>query len=93
VVDFGSGSGVVAIAAAIAGASNNIALDSDKNALEATKLNARWNQVTIDIYDDLGALKLNKSNALILIPDVFYGRETYPYYKASSPTLESNRKS
>lgn len=81
VVDFGSGSGVVAIAAAIAGASHSIALDSDKNALEATKLNARLNQVTVDICDDLEALKLDKSNALLIISDVFYERENIPLLK------------
>jgi predicted nicotinamide N-methyase len=78
VVDFGCGSGVVAIAAAIAGAANSIALDIDENALEATKLNAYLNQATVVTCDNLAVLEVDKSSALLLISDVFYDRENIP---------------
>lgn len=52
VLDFGSGSGVVAIAAALAGAREVIACDSDPHALRACAENARLNGVTLVLADD-----------------------------------------
>lgn len=78
VVDFGSGSGVVAIAAAMAGACRSIALDIDKNALQATKINARLNHVTVDIGDDLKSLDVDPASSILLVADVFYDRENIP---------------
>ena len=46
-LDFGSGSGVVAIAAAKAGARRVYACDIDDMAIDAIKANARLNQVDI----------------------------------------------
>ncbi|MDX1456698.1 MAG: 50S ribosomal protein L11 methyltransferase [Marinobacter sp.] len=52
VLDFGSGSGVVAIAAALAGAQEVIACDLDPAALDAAQANAALNGVTLTRCDD-----------------------------------------
>src|SRR5256885_14550221 len=49
VLDLGSGSGLVAIAAAKAGAAHALAADIDEFALSAIALNARANDVSVDI--------------------------------------------
>ncbi len=49
VVDLGAGSGVVAIAAAMAGAAGVVAVDNDPAALEAVCANAVLNAVDVDI--------------------------------------------
>jgi len=49
VLDFGAGSGIVAIAAAKAGASSVLAVDIDAFAAAAITLNARANDVEIDV--------------------------------------------
>jgi ribosomal protein L11 methyltransferase len=48
-VDLGCGSGVLAIVAAKLGFAPVIALDSDANAVEATRLNAEANGVAVDV--------------------------------------------
>ena len=48
VLDFGTGAGIVAIAACLAGASRVTASDTDPMALQATLLNARLNGVKIE---------------------------------------------
>ncbi len=52
VLDFGSGSGIVAIAAAMAGAREAIACDIDPAALDAAAANARLNNVKVSLCDD-----------------------------------------
>jgi ribosomal protein L11 methyltransferase len=49
VVDVGCGSGVLAIVAAKLGFAPVVALDADANAVEATRLNAAANRVTVDV--------------------------------------------
>lgn len=78
VIDFGCGSGVVAIAAAKAGACRSVALDIDKNALQAAKINARLNQAVVETSDDLNSMSVDPENSLVLIADVFYDRENIP---------------
>lgn len=72
VLDFGAGSGVAAIAAAKAGASEVIACDTDPLARAATAWNARRNQVSLvssaDFDDVSGRIDL------ILVADVLYDR-------------------
>ncbi|MEW5011991.1 MAG: 50S ribosomal protein L11 methyltransferase [Cycloclasticus sp.] len=53
VIDFGCGSGILAIAALILGADSAIGIDIDPQALTATTDNAKQNQVSskIDVYD------------------------------------------
>ena len=50
VIDYGCGSGILAIAAALLGAKRIIAVDTDPQALEATQDNAKRNGVTIETY-------------------------------------------
>jgi len=52
VLDFGSGSGVVAVAAAMAGAAEVTACDIDPAALAAARANARLNGVTVSCCED-----------------------------------------
>jgi len=76
VLDFGSGSGVVAIAAARAGAERVIACDSDGHALEAIRANAELNRVFIEAIRSLGELKGEVD--LILVADLLYDSENFP---------------
>ncbi len=76
VLDLGCGSGVVAIAAAKAGAAQVLAVDIDAHAIAATRINAAANGVTIeamaaDILD--GAPPVVD---LILVGDLFYDHDT-----------------
>jgi predicted nicotinamide N-methyase len=72
VVDFGCGSGVVAVAAALAGASEVIACDIDPLALAATAANARLNGVSLTLAPDYDAIE--GSVDLIIAADVLYDR-------------------
>jgi len=49
VIDYGSGSGVLAIAAAKLGAQRVVAIDNDPQALQATRDNAISNNVTLSV--------------------------------------------
>ena len=58
VLDLGAGSGLVAIAAAMSGASEVIAAEIDRNALAALELNAAENGVALTVVgDDLTAVR------------------------------------
>jgi predicted nicotinamide N-methyase len=72
VLDFGCGSGVVAIAAALGGAAEVIACDIDPLALAATRANARLNGVTLELVEDYFAVKGHID--LIIVADVLYDR-------------------
>ncbi|WP_417535839.1 50S ribosomal protein L11 methyltransferase [Methylophaga sp.] len=50
VIDYGCGSGILAIAAALLGAERVIGVDTDPQALEATRANAARNGVEIEAY-------------------------------------------
>lgn len=50
VIDYGCGSGILAIGAALLGAKKVIGVDTDPQALKATQENAKRNNVTIDTY-------------------------------------------
>ncbi|PHS70015.1 MAG: 50S ribosomal protein L11 methyltransferase [Methylophaga sp.] len=50
VIDYGCGSGILAIAAALLGAKKVIGVDTDPQALEATQANAQRNGVQIDTF-------------------------------------------
>src|SRR5262245_46888864 len=79
VLDLGSGSGLVAIAAAKAGAAPVIACDSDPFAEQAIALNAHANEVYVEVLrrDPLGdrAPRAPRYD-LILVGDLFYEQET-----------------
>ena len=50
VIDYGCGSGILGIAAALLGAERVIAVDTDPQALQATKDNAERNNIAIETY-------------------------------------------
>ncbi len=77
VLDFGCGSGVVAVAAALAGAAEVIACDIDPLALEATRINAQLNDVDLELSDDYFAIEGNID--LVIVADVLYDRENLPW--------------
>ncbi len=74
-VDFGAGSGVVAIAAKLAGAKAVWVCDQDPIALQAAQVNAAQNGVTIDIC---GSLEQAPDADIITVADVFYDRDNLP---------------
>jgi predicted nicotinamide N-methyase len=73
VLDFGSGSGVAAIAAARAGARRVIACDSDPDALLATRCNVAHNRVDVEVLEDF--YQLQQPVDLIIAGDVLYDRD------------------
>lgn len=77
VVDFGCGSGVVAIAAAKAGAAEVVACDIDPVAQIATRENARLNQVDLVISDDFDNIEGHVD--IIIVADVLYDRDNFPW--------------
>lgn len=77
VVDFGCGSGVVAIAAAKAGAREVIACDIDPLAMQATRENAALNQVELTYSDDFDHIEGHVD--LIIVADVLYDRDNFPW--------------
>jgi predicted nicotinamide N-methyase len=73
VLDFASGSGIVAIAAAMAGASSVTANDIDPFCEAAISLNAKANGVSLAFHDgDLTAAPFSGQFDVILAGDVFY---------------------
>jgi predicted nicotinamide N-methyase len=70
ILDFGSGSGVVAIAAAMAGAARVVACDIDTAALDATRANAELNDVMIETCVSLDEVGDNVD--VIIAADVLY---------------------
>lgn len=78
VVDLGSGSGVAAIAAAMAGAARVIACDTDPDARLASGLNADWNNVTVETTATLPA-----QSDIVLMADVLYDKANLPLLKVA----------
>ena len=82
-IDIASGSGLVAIAAAQAGAATVTAYDIDPLAVAAIEVNAAANTVTVqavcaDILDDdapAGTSDPRDNAAVVLVADAFYQRE------------------
>lgn len=77
VLDFGAGSGVVAVAAALAGARRSIACDLDGRALVAARANARLNGVEVALADDFAAVAGHVD--LLVAADVLYDRDNLPF--------------
>lgn len=75
VLDFGSGSGMVGIAAALAGAFDVISNDIDPVAAEAMFLNAQLNDVHLDIRTENLVGDMDPDFEIVLVGDVFYDRE------------------
>ncbi|MCI4061666.1 50S ribosomal protein L11 methyltransferase [Micromonospora sp. R77] len=74
VLDLAAGSGLVAIAAALAGAERVVANDIDPYAVAAVTVNARANRVALDVTgDDLLDRRVHAD--LLVAGDVFYSPE------------------
>ncbi|MBL3555939.1 MULTISPECIES: class I SAM-dependent methyltransferase [Marinobacter] len=76
VLDFGSGSGIVAIAAKMAGAREAIACDIDPAALDAVEANARLNGVTVSLCSDWNARPSHVG--VVTAADVLYDPDNRP---------------
>jgi predicted nicotinamide N-methyase len=76
VLDFGAGSGIAAIAAALSGAREVIALDTDPLACEAILVNAELNGVTVAVADDWSVVQ--GDFGLVLVADALYDKENIP---------------
>lgn len=88
VLDFGSGSGIVAIAAAMAGARESIACDIDPAALDAAAANARLNGVKVSLCDDWNRCPENVE--VVTAADVLYDPENRPLlalFRQASPRV------
>lgn len=83
VVDLGAGSGVVGIAAKLAGAGRVILCDLDEKALRAEELNGRINGVNVDFSSSVEELLKEEdvNEWVITVADVFYDRENLPLLK------------
>jgi len=73
VLDFGAGSGLVALAAAMAGATHVIAADIDPFAVAAISRNAKANALTVEAVDN-DMIGSRERFDLILIGDMCYER-------------------
>ena len=73
VLDLGTGSGVVAIAAAKSGAREVTACDTDPLALAASRANAEVNGVSLKLLDNLA--NLSSKVDLLIAADVLYDRD------------------
>lgn len=82
VVDLGSGCGVVAVAAALAGAATVVACDTDPDALAATAANAAINGVAVTLCAALADLPADSD--LLVMADVLYDRENLPLLEAAA---------
>ncbi len=76
VMDFGAGSGVVGIAAKMAGAAEVICCDIDEDALLASQANACLNAVACRLHKDL--FEFEGSIDLLIAADVLYDRANLP---------------
>lgn len=80
ILDVGAGSGVAAVAAALAGADEVTACDMDEDALTAAAINARLNGVDVTVCRSLS--EVGYSPDLILASDVFYDSKNRPLLEA-----------
>jgi predicted nicotinamide N-methyase len=87
VLDFATGSGLVAIAAMKAGASRVLASDIDPWTASAVSLNAEANRVAVDFTAD-NLVGLPVGEEVVLAGDVFYDRafaaELIPWFEATA---------
>lgn len=88
VVDFGCGSGVVAIAAKMAGAEAVIACDIDPLALVASKANAELNGVELIYSDSFDAIDISSLD-VIIVADVLYDKANLPWLKRFAQCAET----
>ncbi|UAW98103.1 methyltransferase [Halopseudomonas nanhaiensis] len=77
ILDFGAGSGIVALACRLAGASESIACDLDGPALQACALNAELNGIDLQLAEDYFAVTGDID--LIIAADVLYDSGNRPF--------------
>lgn len=83
-VDLGCGSGVVGVAAKLAGAAQVVLCDLDPQALAASRVNGALNSVELAYADSLDnvvaelAATTERCNTLVVVADVFYDRDNLP---------------
>jgi len=88
VIDFGAGSGVVAIACAMVGAERVIACDIDPDALKSCAVNAQLNRVAVELHDDI--FTLNADADILIAADVLYDRANLPFldvFREKAPSV------
>ncbi len=73
VIDYGCGSGILAIAAILSGADSALAVDIDKQALEATRLNAERNGINKNILKTVYPDNVSPLEADIVIANILSG--------------------
>lgn len=78
VIDLGSGSGVAGIAAALAGAAQVIACDTDADARLATEVNATLNDVEMRVTEHLP-----EHCDVLLMADVLYDKQNLPLLRSA----------
>ena len=76
VADIGCGSGIVAIAASLAGAREVFACDIDADALLATRINAELNGCEVKLYQHVSELPADLDQ--VWMADVLYDRSNLP---------------
>lgn len=77
VLDFGAGSGIVALACSAAGARQSIACDLDHPARRASAMNAQLNGLSIELADDYFAVVGELD--LIFAADVLYDQDNHGF--------------
>ena len=73
ILDFGTGSGVTAVALAMAGAARVTACDMDQDAIDAAKTNAALNRVRLEV--SLSLEEISREIDMIVASDILYDRE------------------
>jgi predicted nicotinamide N-methyase len=76
VMDFGAGSGIVAVACAMAGAEQVIACDIDSDALLSCQENAKLNRVEFELHGDI--FSFDQDIDLLIAADVLYDKANLP---------------
>ena len=76
IMDFGAGSGIVAIAAIMAGAKHVIACDIDPDALLSCQENAKLNNVEFELHGDI--FECHQEIDLLIAADVLYDKANLP---------------
>ena len=79
VIDVGAGSGIVALAAKLAGAKSAVACDLDLTALQACRANAELNQLDLSYSEDL--FSESEPYDVLFAADVLYDAANLPLLK------------
>jgi predicted nicotinamide N-methyase len=78
VMDFGAGSGVIAVAAALAGASRVVGMDIDPLAREAIRINAAINGARVQVSDDFKR-SASEGIEVLFAADVLYDSDNFRF--------------